>query len=94
MQRYYFHVRDGNTFVLDDEGSEHPNLAAVQLEANESLREIIADRVRSQGSTSDLRIEVIDDFGHVVHSASVPDVILSRIWELSNTSYDAEGAKS
>ncbi len=33
MARYYFHIRDGNNLIRDEEGTELPSLEAARAEA-------------------------------------------------------------
>ncbi len=68
MARYFFHVRDGDTLLSDDEeGEELPNLEAVRLEAIEGARGILSEAARS-GTAASLRlqIEVMDEFGRTI----------------------------
>ena len=39
--RYYFHIKDGETLIRDQEGAEFPDLAAARLEAIKSAREAL-----------------------------------------------------
>lgn len=45
MPRYYFDLREGNAFVRDDEGVELPEATIAQLEAAETLAEMVGDLV-------------------------------------------------
>ena len=40
MTRYYFDIRDGDSFVADEEGLELGDVKAAEIEAAESLAEI------------------------------------------------------
>lgn len=67
MRRYYFDLRDARGLIVDDEGYELSDLAAVQWEAVLSL----VDRSRDTANGSvelqtDLEIEVRDDAGPVM----------------------------
>lgn len=67
MRRYYFDLRDAKGLIVDDEGYEFPDLAAVQWEAVLSL--VDRSRDTSNGSVelrTDLEIEVRDDAGPVM----------------------------
>ena len=65
MARYFFHVRDGNTLLKDDEESqEFPNLEAVRLEALQAAREILSEAALSGHAGSlNQHIEVVDEAG-------------------------------
>lgn len=45
--RYYLHVRDGDQFIEDPEGSEFDNLNAARDEALNAARKILAERVKA-----------------------------------------------
>ena len=40
MPRYYFHIRDGDTLVFDDEGCELADWEAIKNEALRSARDL------------------------------------------------------
>ena len=67
MPRYYFHIRDGDTLVLDDDGSELANVEAIRNEALQSARDLhrqdATDHFFTSGSPY---IAVSDDAGNVV----------------------------
>jgi hypothetical protein len=67
MRRYYFDLRDAAGLIVDDDGYELPDLAAVQWEAVLSL--VDRSRDTSDGIVqlrTDLEIEVRDDAGPVM----------------------------
>lgn len=67
MRRYYFDLRDAKGLIVDDEGYELSDLAAVQWEAVLSL--VDRSRDTSNGSVelqTDMEIEVRDDAGPVM----------------------------
>jgi hypothetical protein len=43
MPLYHFDLRDGATFVVDDEGMELLDIESAQVEAVESLREMVRE---------------------------------------------------
>lgn len=68
MARYFFHVRDGDNLLEDDEqGEELPDLDAVRRQAIESAREILSEAALS-GTAASLhqQIEVADASGKTV----------------------------
>ena len=68
MARYFFHLRDGDTLLRDDEeGEELPNLEAVRLYAVESARGLLSQAALS-GKAASLhqQIEVVDMLGRTV----------------------------
>jgi hypothetical protein len=40
MPRFYFHIRDGDTVILDDEGYELADVDAARAEALDSARDL------------------------------------------------------
>jgi len=43
MPRYHFDLRDGETFVLDEEGMELPDIESAQMEAAEFLSDTVKE---------------------------------------------------
>jgi len=67
MRRYFFHLRDGDTLVQDEEGQEFSDLEAVRLEATASAREILSEAARTGTAGSlHLQIEVADEAGRTI----------------------------
>ena len=68
MARYFFHVRDGDTLLKDDEEcQEFPNLEAVRREAIQAAREILSQAaLRGTAGSLNLQIEVVDQSGRTV----------------------------
>ena len=64
MPRYYFHYRTEDALIRDDQGSEHPNLAAAEETAAEMGRAII-EKVAGEGGEMDAprSIEITDAAG-------------------------------
>jgi hypothetical protein len=46
MGRFYFHLRQGDQLIRDDEGLDLPDLAAAQHEAVAAARELLAEAVK------------------------------------------------
>jgi hypothetical protein len=74
MPLYYFHVRDGESFIPDREGVELADLDAARREVQESARELAVQRIRSRQKIDGLTIEVIDESGALVETMHVRDV--------------------
>jgi hypothetical protein len=73
MPRYFFHVRDGDEVLLDDEeGEEHANLDEVRKAATEGARDMLGEAALS-GKAASLRqrIEVADETGKTVLTVPV-----------------------
>jgi len=64
MTRYFFHIRDGDSLVLDEDGCELPNLAAAKREALQSAGDLLRQAKRNRIFASETpHIEVRDDAG-------------------------------
>jgi hypothetical protein len=48
MTRYFFDIRDGDEFIVDQEGMELPHVEAAQIEAAHSLADMVRDKINSQ----------------------------------------------
>ena len=48
MTRYFFDIRDGDEFIVDQEGTELPHVEAAQIEAAHSLADMVRDKINSQ----------------------------------------------
>ena len=65
MPRYFFHIRDGEELIPDDEGSNLADLPAARKEAAQTVREIIAESVGSREPLEQLTVEIWDEEGPV-----------------------------
>jgi hypothetical protein len=65
MARYYFDVRDNDTFIEDDVGVELPSLEIVKRDAAKALAEIARD-VLPGSVVRTLTVEVRDDTGPIL----------------------------
>jgi uncharacterized protein DUF6894 len=67
MPRYYFHIRDGDTFILDDEGFELADMEAVKIEAFRSAMDLLQRNAAEHFlRTSTPHIAVCDEKGNEV----------------------------
>jgi hypothetical protein len=66
MPRYYFHVCGGDKVIEDLEGIDLPNIAAVQEEALQAAREIVAELVIQGDRINERRFLVVDENGDTV----------------------------
>jgi hypothetical protein len=72
MPRFYFHVRDGNDLIEDEEGNDLPDLDSALAEAEAAAREIMADRLRQGRPSVSPMIEVRDHTGTRVGEFALP----------------------
>jgi hypothetical protein len=47
MGRYYFHLKDGDEMIPDEDGTELQDVAAATREALRSARELLADAIKA-----------------------------------------------
>lgn len=65
MPRYYFHYRTDDELIVDEQGSDHPNLEAAEHNAAEIGKAIIDKLAGEEGDTRLPRsIEITDAEGH------------------------------
>jgi hypothetical protein len=67
MARYFFHLRNGDTLLPDDEGEELRDLEAARSYAIESARQLLSQAALS-GTAASLHqlIQVLDEGGQTV----------------------------
>ena len=58
MPRYFFHIRDDDRLIRDDEGAELPDLAAARKEAALSAQEILLEADSSAEPWDHCEIEI------------------------------------
>jgi hypothetical protein len=75
MPRYFFHVRDADSFSPDTEGQELPDLAAARHEAINANREILGEKLLHGGALDDHQIQIADESGSVLLTLRTEDVL-------------------
>jgi uncharacterized protein DUF6894 len=70
MARYYFHVREMNQLVTDDQGVELPDKSAALLEAQQSARDLLADAIMAGKDRIPEEFVIADEQGREI--ATVP----------------------
>ena len=70
MPRFYFDVREGQKFFLDDEGGEFLSLDAAEQDAIEAVVSMGKDRL-PRGHTHEVAVEVRDEDGKRVLTVGV-----------------------
>jgi hypothetical protein len=75
MARYYFHLSNGNGFVPDEEGQEHPDLEAARAAAVRSARSIMASDVQRGLLDLSSFIEIEDGAHRLVHTLTFEDAV-------------------
>jgi len=75
MARFYFNLREGNDLLLDPEGCVLPDLAAVADKAMRAARAMLSADVLEGRMSLDMRLDVADENGIVIHSLAFPQAI-------------------
>lgn len=73
--RYFFHVRDKQGLIKDEEGTELPTLAAARFEARLSARDFAMEDLRRGGPILVREIEIEDEKGNVLGTLPVLDIV-------------------
>jgi hypothetical protein len=61
MPRFFLHIRNGEEFIVDPDGSELPDLAAAKALAILGAREILAENLVSGETLDGQQIEIYDE---------------------------------
>jgi hypothetical protein len=71
MSRYFFDLRDGDTFVADDDGTELDGTEDVRAQVMEALPAIAAQHIRNDGDRADFEMTVRDASGQEIMRATL-----------------------
>ncbi|AOF93018.1 hypothetical protein [Sinorhizobium sp. RAC02] len=63
MPRFYFHIRDGESYELDTVGAEFDSLDLARRDACLAAREIIAEKLMAGDVLDGQRFEITDETG-------------------------------
>lgn len=61
MPRFFLNIRDGESYIEDEEGSVLPDVEAACREAVLSAREILAAKLRAGGTVNGQVFEITDE---------------------------------
>jgi len=76
MPLYFFHIKEGDGVLHDEEGSDHPDLQAARGEAIWGIRQIVSDAVLSGSPLRlDRELHVVDDAGDTLLKFAFRDVV-------------------
>lgn len=68
MSKYYFHIRQGQQLLLDEEGLQLKSVEAAYLEAQQSAMDLSRANIRAGLGLDASTIEIFDDHGRVVEA--------------------------
>ena len=66
MPKYFFHVRDHDALIADQEGIELSGPEAVLEECRRIVREVLDEEQWRDDLTAGRRFEIVDELGRVV----------------------------
>ena len=78
MARYFFHLRDHESSIFDEEGVDLADLSAVQMTALKAARDTLSHDMKAGFIDLRYRIEVEDVEGTVVHTLPLKDAFVIR----------------
>jgi hypothetical protein len=73
--RYFFHIRDGDRLVRDEEGTDLPNMDAARAEARASARDLMMEDLKSLRKKEKRWLEIANENGRVIETISIRDVL-------------------
>jgi len=73
--RFFFHVRDVETYEEDLEGTDLPSLEAAISEARQSAREMVAELVLQDAVVDGRRFEIANENGDILEIIKFKDVV-------------------
>jgi hypothetical protein len=74
--RFFFHLRDEDSYEEDYEGIEFPSLAQAVAEARRSAREMVAELVLHDDVIDGRSLEITGDDGPVLATVTFKDAVL------------------
>ncbi|WP_426233552.1 DUF6894 family protein [Pararhizobium sp. DWP3-4] len=77
MPKFYFHLRDGDTFEEDTDGVELPDVDSARSEAIIAAREILAEQISFGLQVGDQTFEVTDEEGFMFFRLAFRDLLHS-----------------
>jgi hypothetical protein len=75
VPRFYFHVCNGSGFTEDEEGTEHPDLAAARVNAIMGLRDIMAGELKAGELNLGSFIEIEDEDHRLIMTVPFSDAV-------------------
>lgn len=66
MPRYFFHIKYGNTVVVDEDGIDLHNLDSARVEVLESIRQILSEPGMEYEDVAGQKLEISDEAGETV----------------------------
>lgn len=61
--RFFLHIGDADSIIVDEEGFDFPDLDAARDEARTSIQDLLADDIRRGKATARRHINITDEHG-------------------------------
>ena len=75
MKRFFFHLKKGDELILDDDGTELPDIAAAMLEALLAARELLADAIQAGEQKVAEALVIADEAGRTLEVLPLIEVL-------------------
>jgi hypothetical protein len=75
MGRFFFHLRDGDRRMADEEGTVLPDLSAAKHEARLCARELLAEAIKNAAVRVPDLLVIADSDGKELSSLAIADVL-------------------
>jgi hypothetical protein len=75
MAKYYFHFREGDRLVADEDGSDFPDLAAARNEAIQAARDILSQAIRFGTAEVPDALVIADQAGQLLDAVPLISVL-------------------
>lgn len=75
MGRFYFHLREGNELIPDEEGSEFPDVTAALRQARLNARDLLVDALKAGKERVPDAFIIVDDAGRSVATLPLAAVL-------------------
>ena len=66
MPKVYFHIRQGDKLIRDEEGQDFDDLADAKREAESSLHDMLAEDIKNERPVQHRSIELTDTGGKIL----------------------------
>lgn len=76
--KFFFHLRDVDSYEEDHEGIEFPSLTQAVAEARRSAREMVAELVLHDDVVDGRSLEIAGDDGSVLATVAFKDAVLMQ----------------
>ena len=75
MGRFYFHLKDGDRIITDEDGLDLPDLDAARREAILGARELLADAIKAGKSKVPDALVIADEAGRALEVVPLVDLL-------------------